>query len=131
MMEDRSMSNLLEGCQFTPPAEVAEVFHQIDRSDPAFHVRGTQERILLHYQSGAELRPIKDKVGGWNQEREHWYISKMIADETNQILQQSLFKWKVEATHHWQLWDPAAVHAQEFQRVVVELTAGNSTGGMT
>ena len=54
----------------------------------------------------------------------------MIADETNQILQESLFEWKVEATHHWQLSDPAALHAQEFRWVVVELTAGNSTGGM-
>ena len=131
MMESRSMNNLLEGCQFTPPAEVAEVFRQIARSAPAYHVRGTQERILLHYQTGAELRPVKDKVGGWNQELRHWYISKMIADETNQILQQSLFKWRVEATHHWQLSDPAALHAQEFRRVVAALTAGNNTGDMT
>ena len=71
MMEGRSMNNLLEGCQFTPPAEVAEVFHQIARSDPAFHVCGSRERIQLRYQTGAELRPLKDKVGGWNQERGH------------------------------------------------------------
>ena len=134
MMESRStpsMNNWLEGCQFTPSAEVAEVFRQIACSDPAFRVRGTRERILLHYQTGPELRPVKDKVGGWNQELSHWYISKMIADETNQILRKSLFKWRVEATHHWQLSDRAGLHAQEFRRVITALTAQKSPGGRT
>ena len=131
MMESRSTNNLLEGCQFTPPAEVAEVFRQIACSDPAFRVRCTKERIQLWCQTGAKLRRYKDKVGGWNQTREHWYISRMIADETNQILQKSLFKWRVEATHHWQLSNRAGLHAQEFRRVVTALTAQKSKGGRT
>ena len=129
MMKSRSVNDLLEGCQFTPPAVVAEVFRQIAYSDSAFHVCGSRERIQLWHQTGPELRRIKDKVGGWNQTRRHWYISMMIADETNQILQQSLFEWRVEATHHWQLSDPEALHAQEFRRVVTALTAQKSTGG--
>ena len=120
-MNGRNSRDCLEDCEFTPAEEVVNVFQGLKRLDSAFRVSGSKERVQLHYQTGTELRPVKDKVGGWNQTRGHWYISKMIADETNPILRQSLFEWKTEATHHWQLTGSSAREAQEFTRVVEEL----------
>ena len=61
-MEGRSMNNWLEGCQFTPPDEVAEVFHQIEGSDLAFAVCGSRERIQLWY-AGAKFCPRNAATG--------------------------------------------------------------------
>ena len=45
------------------------------------------------------------KLGGWNTQREHWYVSKIVAQGNEDLLERHGFRWMSNANGHqwWQI----------------------------
>lgn len=61
------------------------------------------------------------KLGGWNTNNEHWYVSKVIAQGRSELLESHGFLWKEKPGHQW--WQIDGVgRVSEFRAVVAQLT---------
>ena len=63
-----------------------------------------------------------DKLGGWNTKDEHWYVSKVIARDHEELVRRYGFRWMTKSGRHcwWQL--DGSEQAETFQAVVEALT---------
>ena len=75
--------------------------------------RGRQQIMLRHDER---------KVGGWNTRDRHWYVSKVIARDSDELMERHGFRWmtKSDGQHCWWQLD-GADNAGAFQAVAEAL----------
>ena len=63
------------------------------------------------------------KVGGWNRQLRHWYVSQQIANESHPLPPKHGFCWKGNDTPpHWRLEGKDGEGTHEFNALVGKLT---------
>lgn len=73
-----------------------------------------------HCKTHVQLKLQGRKVGGWNRQQGHWYVSQQIADATHPAPPKHGFCWMERAIPpHWRL--KGGDGADAFRRVVGEL----------
>ena len=73
-----------------------------------------------HCKTHVQLFLRGQKVGGWNRQENHWYVSQQIANETHPLPPKHSICWMEQATPpHWRLKGEDG--ADDFRRVVEEL----------
>ena len=80
-----------------------------------YEVRRGRQQIMLRHDGR--------KVGGWNTRDHHWYVSKVIARDKDELVEGHGFRWmtKSDGRHCW--WQLDGVdNATEFQAVTEALT---------
>lgn len=71
-------------------------------------------QVMFFSQSGK-------KLGGWNTQKEHWYVSKIEAQGNGGLLERHGFRWMEKPGHQW--WQIDGVgEVSAFRAVVAELT---------
>ena len=61
------------------------------------------------------------KLGGWNTQKEHWYVSKRIAQNSGDLLERHGFRWMEKPGHEW--WQIDGVgKVSAFRAVAAKLT---------
>ena len=78
-----------------------------------FTVRPSRQQVMLYRQGR--------KVGGWNTRNAHWYVSKVIARNRDELLREHGFRWKEKRDHAW--WQLDGIeNPRAFVAVVARLT---------
>lgn len=87
--------------------------------DAGYVVKLGSRRLMLRLQ--------REKVGGWDAAKKHWYVSKIIAQGSHDLLESHGFHWKEKpgrkgkSGHQWWQFD-GVEGVSEFRAVVAQLT---------
>ena len=64
-----------------------------------------------------------EKLGGWNTQKEHWYVSKRAAQGSDELLERHGFRWMENGSSGHQWWQIDGVDkVSAFRSVVAKLT---------
>ena len=106
LIEPRPMGHL--------PDDVGALFHAASRA--GFRVKEGKEQVMLFSGDGT-------KVGGWNKNLEHWYVSRIIAAGHEAFMRQHRFKFKDRTADDHRWWQiRGADNAGKFRSVCEALT---------
>ena len=79
-----------------------------------YEVRPGRQQVMLRHDGR--------KVGGWNTKHDHWYVSRVIAGDHEDLMERNGFRWMTKTGGHcwWQL--DGEDDADSFRNVVEALT---------
>lgn len=97
-----------------PPRQSAASMKFFGAAEAAgFTVRRGRQQVMLYHR--------ERKVGGWNTRNAHWYVSRIMAQNRDELLLQHGFRWREKRDHAW--WQLDGIeNASTFAAVVEGLT---------